>query len=122
MESVEGVEELFLGSLLLRKELDVVNEQQIDRAKLVAKAGHFVVAQRIDHFVGKFFAGDIADGALRLALFYLVADGMHEMRLAHADTTVNEERVVGFRGAFGHRSEAARANWLPLPIAKASKV
>ena len=38
VQRVEGVEELFLGPLLLREKLDVVDQQQIHRAELVAEA------------------------------------------------------------------------------------
>ena len=57
-----------------------------------------------------------------LAQLYLVADGVHQMRLAHADAAIQEERVIGLRRTFGHGFAAARANWLPEPITKASKV
>ena len=36
------------------QELDVVNQRQIDGAKLVAKARHFVIAQRVDHSLVNF--------------------------------------------------------------------
>ena len=39
--------------------------------------------------------------ALRLPALHLMADGMHQVRLAHADAAVEEERVVGLRWAFG---------------------
>ena len=56
------MEELFLRALLLREELDVVDEQHIDRAELVAEAGHLVVAQRVDHLVSELLDRDVADG------------------------------------------------------------
>ena len=102
VQRVEGMEELLLGALLLREELDVVDEQHVDVAKLVAEAGHLVVAQRVDHLVGELLAGDIADGGLRLAALDLVADGLHQMGLAHADAAVEEERVVGLGRTLGH--------------------
>ena len=76
-------------------------EQQIDRAELVAEAGHAVVTQRVDHLVGELLARDIADRGLRFAALHLVADGVHEMGLAHAGAAVEEERVVGLRGPLG---------------------
>ena len=65
VQRVEGVEELFLGAFLLRQELDVVDQQHVHVAELVAEAGHLVVAQRVDHLVGELLAGDVADGRLR---------------------------------------------------------
>jgi hypothetical protein len=55
---------------------------------------------------------------MRLAALHLVADGMHQVGLAHADAAVEEERVVGLGGALGDGLAAARANWLPLPMTK----
>jgi hypothetical protein len=48
VQRVEGVEELLLHALLAGQELYVVDEQHVDRAELVAEAGHLVVAQRVD--------------------------------------------------------------------------
>jgi hypothetical protein len=101
VQGVEGVEELFLGALLAGEELDVVDEQDVDGAVLVAEAGHLVVADGVDHLVGELFAGDVADGGVGLAALDEVADGLHEVGLAHADAAVEEERVVGLGGALG---------------------
>src|SRR5438093_8937127 len=40
VQSVKRVEELLLRALLLSKELDIVNQQNVNIAKLVAKTGH----------------------------------------------------------------------------------
>ena len=95
------MEELLLGALLAGEELNVVDEQDVDVAELVAERGHLVVADGVDHLVGELFAGDVADGGVGLAALYVVADGVHEMGLAHADAAVEEERVVGLGGALG---------------------
>ena len=84
------------------EELDVVDEQHVDVAELVAEAGHLVVAQRVDHVVRELLAGDVADGGLRRAALDLVADRLHQVSLAHADAAVEEERVVGLGRALGH--------------------
>ena len=76
-------------------------EQHVDAAELVAEAGHLVVAQRVDHVVGELLAGYVADGGLRLAPLDFVSDGLHQMRLAHADAAIQEERVVGFGRTLG---------------------
>ena len=88
MQSVESVEELFLGTFLLRQELNVVNQQDVDIPELIAESGHLVIAQRVDHLVGKLFAGDVADGNFRLTLLHLLSDGLHQVRLAHADAAI----------------------------------
>jgi hypothetical protein len=95
VQGVEGVEELLLRALFAGKELDVVDEKNVDAAEFIAEAGHLVVAQRVDHVVGELLAGYVADGGLRLAALDLVPDGLHEMGLAHADAAV--ERRAGCR-------------------------
>jgi hypothetical protein len=56
VQRVEGVEELLLHALLAGEELDVVDEQHVDGAELVAEAGHLVVAERVDQLVDELFA------------------------------------------------------------------
>src|SRR6202012_3465692 len=103
VQGVEGVEELVLRALLGSEELNVIDEQHIHAAVLVAEAGHLLVAYVGDHLVGELLARDVADGRLRLTALYLVPDSVHEVRLAETDATVEEERVVGLRRAFGDR-------------------
>ena len=101
VQSVEGVEELLLRALLAGEELDVVDEQDVDRAELVAEGRHLVVAHGVDHLVGELLARDVADGRVRCARLHEMTDGVHQVGLAHADAAVHEERVVGLRGALG---------------------
>ena len=84
-----------MRALLLREELDIVDQQQIDGPELVAEARHSVVAQRVDHLVGEFLARYVADGGLRLTPLHFMTNRMHEVRLAHPDSSVQEERVIG---------------------------
>ncbi len=109
VQRVEGVEELLLRALLLRDELDVVDEQHIHGAEAIAEAGHAVVAQRGDHLVGELFRGDVADARHGLAALHFVADGVHQVRLAHADAAIEEERIVGARRPLGDSQRRRRA-------------
>ncbi len=101
MDGIERMEELFLRPLLVRDELDVVDEQQVDppvaRTELVDLAlldardelvGE-LLRRRIDHALARELGGD------------LVADGMHQVGLAKAHSAVQEERVVGVSGTLG---------------------
>ncbi len=101
VKGVEGVEELFLGFFLAGEELDVVDEEDVDGAVLVAEAGHLVEAGGVGEVVDELFAADVADGGVGLEALYLVADGVHEVGFAHADAAVEEEGVVGLGGALG---------------------
>src|SRR5215510_2721659 len=89
------MEKLFLHALLMGEELDIINQQDVHVAELIAEGGHAVIAQGIDQLVGELFAGDVADGRLRLASLDLMTDGLHEMGLAHAYAAIDEQRVVG---------------------------
>src|SRR4051812_1812126 len=101
MQRIEGMEKFFLGPFLLRQKLNVVYQQHVHVAELVAEAGHLVVTQRVDHLVGELLAGEIADGSFRLALLHLVSYGLHEVSLAHSHAAIKEKRVVGLGGALG---------------------
>ena len=102
VQRIEGVEELFLRALFLRQELDVVHQQHVHLPEFIAEAGHLVVAQRVDHLVGELLARHIADRRLRRPPLDLVADRLHQVRLAHPDAAIQEQRVVGLRGPLGH--------------------
>ena len=82
------MEEFLLGAFFLRQKLDIVHQQHIHVPKLVAEAGHLVVAQRVNHFIGELLAGEIANGDLRRPLLDFVADGLHQVGLTHADPAV----------------------------------
>src|SRR3954447_6941716 len=103
VQRIKRVKELFLGTFLLGEELDIIHQQHVNVAKLVAKTGHLVVAQRVDHFVSELLAGYVADGCLTDAASDLVSDGLHEMGLAHANTAVQEQRVVSLGRTFRNR-------------------
>src|SRR5438105_15754378 len=61
------------------------------------------MAQRVDHLVSKFLAGEIANGGLGLAALYLMSNGLHQVGLAHSNAAVEEQRVVGLGGTLRHR-------------------
>ncbi len=100
VQRVEGMEELFLGALGAGDELDIVDHQHVHVAEAVAKSGHALEADRGDHFVGEFLGADVDEPQRRSAALQLVADRLHQMRLAEAHSAVEKQRVVGFRGLF----------------------
>src|SRR5438132_12953969 len=103
VQRIEGMEEFFLSAFLLGQKLNVVNQEHVHCAELVAETGHLVVAQRVDHLIGEFLAGDVTDCRLRLTPFDLMTDGLHEVRLAHTNTPIQEERVVSLGRTLRHR-------------------
>src|SRR2546425_3080071 len=103
VEIVERVEELLLGPLLARDELDVVDQEEIDRPVAGAELRGPVVADRVDELVREPLGGEIRDGHPREETRALVPDGVQEVRLAESDAAVDEEWVVRSRGKLGDR-------------------
>src|SRR5690349_11130270 len=97
------MEKLFLRPFLLGEKLDVVDEQHVDVSEFVAEAAHAIVTKGVDHLVGEFLAREIANRCVWLSALYFMTNCLHQVRLAHTDATVEEERVIGFRGPFRNR-------------------
>src|SRR5688572_13164099 len=97
-ERVEGVEELLLRAFLAAEELDVVDQQQVRLAITLPELYQRAVLDRVDEFVDEELTREIHH--LRVLLFRedVLADRLHQVRLAEPDAAVNEERVVGAGG------------------------
>ena len=104
VQGVEDVEELLLGAVLAGDELDVVDEEHVHLAVLLAEGGQAVEADRVDHLVDEAIGGDVAEVQALLAGLDVVPDGVHEVGLAEAHPAVDEERVVGLARDLGHRA------------------
>ncbi|MNJ62375.1 hypothetical protein D3C77_582150 [compost metagenome] len=96
------MEELLLRALLLGEELDIVDQQRIDRTIETLEFIDRVELQGLDH---------IRDEALRMQVHHLgigvflqqvIAHRMHQVSLAEADTAVEKERVVAMLGIVRH--------------------
>ena len=101
VDRVERVEELLLGPLLVRDELDVVDEEQVDPAVAGAELVDLALLDRGDELVGELLARRVDDALARELGDDLVADGVHQVGLAEAHAAVQEERVVGVAGPLG---------------------
>src|SRR5581483_3896063 len=77
--------------------------KDVDVAKLVAKTGHLVVAQRVDHLVGKLLARHVANGSLSDSPLDLVSNRLHEMGFPHTDAAIEEQRVISVGWTLGYR-------------------
>src|SRR5712671_985784 len=97
VEIVEGVEELLLGALFARDELDVVDEEEIDGAVLGPELRGAIVADGVDEIVREALGGEIEQAKGWVETRDLVTDRVQEMRLAETDAAVDEERVVRLR-------------------------
>jgi hypothetical protein len=103
VEGVEEMEELFLRALLVREELDVVDDEHIDGAIALAEGEDPFVPDGGDDLVDEVLARNIGERELWIPLEKIVTDGLEQMGLAEADAAVDEERVVGLGGDFGDR-------------------
>ena len=103
VDRVERVEELLLRPLLVRDELDVVDEQQVDPPVAGAELVDLALLDRGDELVGELLARRVDDALARELGDDLVADGMHQVGLAEAHAAVQEERVVGVARALRDR-------------------
>jgi len=96
------VEELLLRPLFAGDELDVVDEEQVDRTVACPELRGPVVADGVDELVGEALRGEVHDRHPLEETHGFVADRVEQVRLAEADSTVDEERVVGLGGQLGH--------------------
>ena len=115
VDRVERVEELFLGPFLVRDELDVVDEQQVDPAVARPELVDLALLDARDELVGELLRRRVDDALAREAGDDLVADGVHQVGLAEADAAVQEERVVGVARALGDR----QAGRMGQPVGRA---
>src|SRR6266545_3972040 len=102
VEVVERVEELLLGALLARDELDIVDQEEIDVAVFAAELGGAIVADRVDQFVGEALRGEIEQAQRGVEAADLVADGVQEVSLPQSYSAVDEQGVVGRGRQFGN--------------------
>ncbi len=102
MQRIEGVEELLHRLLLVGEELDVIEQEDVALLAVArAELRHAVLFERVDEVVGESLAREVDDVAVGVLLHRVVADRVHEVRLAEAHAAVEEERVVRFARSVG---------------------
>ena len=67
VEGVERVEELLLRSLLTRQDVDVIEEEDVDRAVGIAELCHPLEPDGVDKLVDEVLSGNVADMGARIA-------------------------------------------------------
>ena len=101
-QGVEGVEELLLRTALVGEELDVVDEQQVERVVVALELveGLLLIGA---HHVGDVLLGvDVPDASVGPRVGERIADRLHQVGLAQAHAAIDEQRVIGNAGVFGH--------------------
>ena len=93
-EGVEQVEELLLRARLVAEELDVVDEQEVERPVVALELVERLVLVG-PHDVGHVGLGmDIADPGVGVGAQNVIADCLDEMCLAEPHAAIHEQRVV----------------------------
>src|SRR3546814_2608951 len=81
-QRIEGMEEFFLRGVLAGEELDVVDEQRVDRAEAQLELVHALGAQGLDHRTDELLRTQVQHLAVRVVLAHQVAGGVHQVGLA----------------------------------------
>jgi hypothetical protein len=97
-QGVEDVEELLLGAIRAREELDIVDEQGVDRAVVPLELVDAVVLQGLDHLRDEALGVQAGHPGLRICIEDGIANGLHQVGLAEPAPAVDEQRVVGHPG------------------------
>ena len=85
VKGVEGVEKFLLSALLAGKDVDVVEEEHVDRSVGVAELGHPLEPNGVDEFVDKILGGDVANLSARITRQNLVPNRVQEVGLARPE-------------------------------------
>src|SRR5260370_28305261 len=88
---------LYWETSLPTENWDVINKEEIGLAITLSDFAQITVRVRVDKLIDDQFAGEIHDFRILLLRPNVLANGLHQMRLAETDAAVNEERVVGAR-------------------------
>ena len=94
-QRIEGMEEFFLRMLFAGEELNVVDQQRIQRAIGGLELVDAIVLQRSNHIAHEALGVHVGDLRGAIARQDQMPDRVHQMSFAEADSTVDEQRVVG---------------------------
>ena len=89
------MEELFLRTLLVGEELDVIDQQRVDRTVVALKLFDGIVLQRFDHVLYEAFRVHVDHFGVGLARHDAVADRVQQVGFTQAGAAIQEQRVVG---------------------------
>src|SRR5262245_5754854 len=92
------MEELLLRSLLVLKELDVVDKKNVDVTVTAPEAVLLAVPDHVDEVVGELLGTRVPNTGAGVKALRVVADGVQQMGLAEPRVAVDEQRVVRLGG------------------------
>src|SRR6186713_3630447 len=88
---VERVEELFLRAILPREELDVIDEQRVQRAIRLLKLADPIMLKRIHHVSDEALRVHVGDAGAGVLCTDHIADAVHQVCLAETHTTIYKQ-------------------------------
>lgn len=94
IESIEGMEEDFLQSFFSGEEMHIIDQQDIDTAKVVSEIRQGFVVEGIDIEVAEFLTEEIFDFGAFLILANCLRDRLQQVGFPEAGGAVDEKRVV----------------------------
>lgn len=113
VEGVKDMEKLGLSLFSARKELDIIDDEEIDALVIVLELIDFLIFYGIDELGREAFRGDIFYLFLRMVFGELIADRLEEMCFPEPDAAIDEEGVVHHSRVLGDR-EACRPSELVI--------
>ncbi len=90
IELIEGMKELFLGSLFSRDDMNIVDEQHVRRAIVPVKQRHPIELDGVDHLVHESLARCVYDIQAAEVFEQAAADRMHQMGFTDPHAAINE--------------------------------
>ena len=98
-ESLKCVGELFFKVEAVLEELNIVHEEDVERAVELFHLVDRFAPQRIDDIVDEGLCGDDLHSLFFVVLLNIVANAVEEVRLSQSYTAMGEERIVRFSWA-----------------------
>src|SRR5260370_20250664 len=93
LKGIEGVLELFLRRFLGGEEVEVVQEQRVALAKVLAESAQVAHAHRLDESIRELLCCDETHAPIGPVLAQAHIDSFQQMRFASAYGPVNDKRV-----------------------------
>ena len=94
-QGVERVKKFFLRAFLAAEELNVVDQQKLSLTIAFAELNQIIVLNRVDKFIDEELTRKVHHLGALLLRPDVLADRLHQVRLAQSYASVNEKRVVG---------------------------
>jgi len=100
VQLIENMEKRLLRAPLVGYELDIVEQEDMDRLEPVAELLNLSLLDGQDEFIGELFRAYV--GCLQPVVCCPAGDGVQQMGLAEAGVAIDEEGIVALAGGFSY--------------------